>query len=101
MSSGWGFAHATQIPSLMLLPMLARERRIVTVEHNPDSVQRRYRIITPQQKNAGWLERRGDMKIRHPWDVAYRLEDGNYVVLDPALIDGYLAHSEPETTNND
>lgn len=45
--------------------------------------QRRQVIVTPAQYHQGWLERRGDTVVAHPFTVVMRLEDGNYVVLDP------------------
>jgi hypothetical protein len=51
-------------------------------------VRPRYLILTPRQYQVGWIERRGDVQIRHPFKVVDRLADGNYVVFDPALNDG-------------
>jgi hypothetical protein len=59
-----------------------------TERQDAEYVRPRYLILTPLQYEAGWIERRGDVQIRHPFRVVDRLADGNYVVFDPALTDG-------------
>lgn len=44
-----------------------------------------YKIVTPEQLKAGWMEFRGVTPIHHEYIVLRKLESGNYVVRAPQV----------------
>lgn len=46
--------------------------------------RRRHRIVTPEQYSAGYLDLFGPVAFHRRWSLVRRLDDGNYVVVDPA-----------------
>jgi hypothetical protein len=62
---------------------------------------RPWKLITPEQRTAGWFERAGEQFIRHEYHVIAQTMDLNYIVYDPQLpqpLDPHDEHVNPERT---